>query len=297
MLDQLASGELFDRVRGLHWPARRLQRGVHHGGHRSTRIGASPEFMQYREYRPGDEAASIDWKLYGRTERLAVRQTHDDSELRTVILVDASASMAFPEPGHDKWRLAVALACGLAAVVQNDRDPVGLAVVGAAGAELLPPRARLSTVANFVRVLNGIEPAGATPLAPTLAALRAHNRIAIISDFLGDAEALREVAAELIAAGREVHVIHVVAREELEPRELGSLVVDPEAEERVRRPLDEAGLAEYQRAFGEWREALAAEWRAAGAYYQLALTDEPVDQLIRRIVTPAATAAETGTVS
>jgi len=291
MLDQLASGELFDRVRGLHWPARRLQRGAFQGSHRSTRIGPSPEFMQYREYRPGDEAALIDWKLYGRTERLAVRQTHDDSELRTVILVDASGSMAFPEPGNDKWRLAVALACGLAAVAQNDRDPVGLAVVGAAGAELLPPRARLSAVANILRVLSAIRPAGATPLAPTLAALRGHHRMAIISDFLGDAEALREVAAELIAAGREIHAIHIVAREELEPRGLGGLVVDPEAEEGVRRPLDEAGLAEYRRAFGEWREALAGAWRAAGAYYQLALTGEPADQLIRRIVTPAATAA------
>ncbi len=291
-MEFLTDGALLDAVRGLHWPARRVARGAYHGGHRSRRVGSSPEFMQYREYRPGDEASKIDWKLFGRTGRVNVRQTHDDSEMRTSIVVDASASMAFPQPSMDKWRLAVSVAVGLAAVTQNDREPVGLGVAGGAGVEVLPPRARASTTANMLRVLSGVTPAGSRPLAPVLPMLRTSWRIALITDFLGDADALLDQASELVAAGREVIAVHIVAREELVPRELGTLVVDPE-DEGIRRPLDEAGLAQYRNAFARWREELAASLRAAGVVYQLAVTGEPPDQVVRRVVTPAATAAAT----
>ena len=289
-MEFLSDGALLDAVRGLHWPARRVARGAYHGGHRSRRVGSSPEFMQYREYRPGDEASKIDWKLFGRTGRVNVRQTHDDSELRTTIVVDASASMAYPQPSMDKWRLAAAIAIGLAAVTQNDRDPVGLVVVGGDGVEVLPPRARVSTTANMLRVLSGVTPAGSRPVAPVLPMLRSSRRLALITDFLSDADALLDRASELIAVGREVFAVHIVAREELAPREVGVLVVDPE-DESIRRPLDDAGIAQYRDAFARWREDLAARWRAAGVVYHLAVTGEPPDRVVRRVVTPTATAA------
>jgi len=292
MVDHLTDGVLLDSVRGLHWPARRVTRGVIHGGHRSRRVGSSPEFMQYREYRPGDEPKKIDWKLFGRTNRVMVRQTHDDSNLRTTILVDASASMAYPKPDLDKWKMAISIAIGLTAVAIGDRDPTGLAVVGADDVHVLPPRSREGTTTDVLRMLSGVTPAGARPLAPVLSMLRASHRIAIISDFLGDADALLQRAREMVASGREVFAVHVIAREELEPRDLGTLVVDPE-EESIRRPFDEASLAEYRSAFAGWREELAASWNASGAFYQVAVTDEPADKVIRRIVTPTATTAST----
>jgi hypothetical protein len=167
-VEHLTDGALLDRVRGMHWPARRVVRGLYQGGHRSKRVGSSPEFMQYREYRPGDEAAKIDWKLFARTSRMAIRQTHDDSNLRTSILLDASASMAYPVPGHDKWKLAASIAFGLCAVTQSDRDPVGVAVVSGDGAQVLPPRARMSTTSNVLRILSKTAPGGSPELTPVL---------------------------------------------------------------------------------------------------------------------------------
>src|SRR5690606_30867819 len=181
-VQSLSDGTLLDAIRGLHWPARRATRGAAHGSHRSHRIGSSPEFMQYREYRPGDDASKIDWKLYGRTERVNVRQTRDDSELRTTILVDASASMAYPLPGLDKWTMASAIASGLAAAAVGDGDPVGLAVVGGTGVADPPPRSATNTVANVHRVIGGVDPRGSRPPAPVLAMLRTSRRVAIISD-------------------------------------------------------------------------------------------------------------------
>lgn len=174
----------------------------------------------------------------------------------------------------------------------NDRDPVGLALVTAADVDILPPRARMSTTANILRVLGDVTPAGSRPLAPVLEMLRMSNRIAIVSDFLGDADALLESAKELVASGREVFAVHIVAREELEPRDFGRLVIDPE-EETIRRPFDRAALARYRNAFASWREELAASWPAAGVFYQLAITDEPAEEVIRRVVTPSAPAAVT----
>ena len=289
-MEQLTSGALLDAVRGVHWPARRITRGSFQGGHRSRRIGSSPEFMEYRPYRQGDESSKIDWKLFGRTERVAIRLSHDDSSFRTMVLVDASASMAYPAETLAKWELAASVALGLCAVAHGDGDPVGLAVVDGEEARVLPPRTRGGTVANVLHTLMAARPSGPAPLAPVLSALRSSRRIAIVSDFLGDADALLEQARELIPSGREVFAVHIVAREELEPPMRGAVIVDPEDAE-TRRPFDAAAIAEYAQTFARWREALAAEWRAAGAVYHLAVTGEPADQVVRHVVSPVATSA------
>jgi uncharacterized protein (DUF58 family) len=289
-MEMLTSGALLDAVRGVHWPARRVTRGAYQGTHRSRRVGASPEFMQYRQYQQGDDPAKIDWKLFGRTDRVAVRLTHDDSSLRTTVLVDASSSMAYPPTTLAKWSLAAAVTLGLCAVTHGDGDPVGIAIASGSGLQLLPPRTRGGTVANVLRLLTEVTPSGSPPLAPVLASLRASRRIAIVSDFLGDTDAVIELAKELIAGGREIFAVHIVAREELSPDAAGNLVIDPE-DSAIRRPLDERSLARYQETFAEWRGALADRWRAAGGFYHLATTDDAPDQVVRLVATPVATAA------
>lgn len=284
-MERLTSGALLDAVRGVHWPARRATLGAAHGAHRSKRVGASPEFREYRPYQQGDDPARIDWKLFARTERVAIRLAHDDSSLRTAVLVDASASMAFPAATQGKWELAAAIALGLCAVAHGDNDPVGLAIAHQRGVTALPPRTRRGTVADVLRLLLETTPGGMAPLAPALSTLRLCRRIAIVSDFLGDADAVLRESRELIAEGREVFAVHVVAREELEPEATGGIVIDPEDPLR-RGTLDSAGLAAYRDAFGRWREQLAAAWRGAGAAYRLATTDDLPEDVVRRVAAP-----------
>jgi uncharacterized protein (DUF58 family) len=289
-VQQLTSGALLDAVRGAHWPARRVTRGVYQGGHRSRRVGSSPEFMQYRAYHQGDDSTRIDWKLFGRTERLAIRQTHDDARLRTTVLIDASKSMAYPDGTLAKWEFAASIALGLCAVAHGDGDPVGIVIAGGDQHRALPPRTRGGTVANVLRMLMETTPRGSLPLGPALSRLRTSWRVAIVSDFLGDADALLEHGKELVASGREIFAIHVVAREELDPNVGGSVVVDPEDVE-IQRPLGESALAEYRETFARWRERLVEDWRAAGAYYHLATADDAPARVVRHIVSPGATAA------
>lgn len=285
---ELTSGALLDAVRGVHWPTRRLTRSSLHGGHRSRRVGSSPEFMDYRPYQQGDDPARIDWKLFARTERVAIRLAHDDSSLPTTVVVDASASMAFPPSSQAKWNLAAAVALGLCAVAHGDGDPVGVAIAGS-DTTALPPRNRRGTVAQILRVLTETRAGGSVPLAPVVAALRSSRRIAILSDFLGDADDVLAQSRELIASGREVYAVHVVAAEELDP-ELAGVVIDPE-DAHVRRPLGESELADYRGAFASWREQLARRWHDAGAVYHVAITNEAPERIVRRVVTPPAPSA------
>ena len=282
---------LLDALRGTHWPARRAVRGAMPGTHHSRMRGVSPEFEEYRAYRQGDDPRRLDWRLLARSDRAFIRLSTDRAVLPTMLVIDASASMDFPRGAQSKWALARRLAVGLAAVAHADGDPVGLAIATVGGKRLLPPRTRRGVVAEIARVLDETVPAGAPPLGPTLAAARTAMRIALVTDFLGDADELLRLAREQGVAGGELHAIHVVAREELSPDRRAVMAADPE-DDALRRPLVDETRGAYDEAFAEWRSVLAAAWRAAGASYAMVVTDEPVERAVRRLTTPPALARE-----
>ncbi|HEU6453650.1 MAG TPA: DUF58 domain-containing protein [Gemmatimonadaceae bacterium] len=277
-------GPLLDALRGVAWPARRHARGAVAGTHRSPLRGISPEFTEYRSYRQGDDPRRLDWKLLARTDRASVRVTRESSTLATLIALDASASMAFPQPAFDKWEQACRVAIGLAAVALAAGDPVGFVVATASGARSTMPRARRSVLEEGARLFANIEPGGSEPLLPALRSVPAARgvRLAIISDFLGDADDLIALARERASAGGDVYAVHIVAGEELEPGDAAVLATDPEAEE-IRRPLAASTRTEYQRAFALWRGELARSWRTAGAAYTEVLTNETAARAVRRV--------------
>lgn len=275
---------LLDAVRGIRWPARSAVRGGIPGAHTSRLRGISAEFTEYRPYRQGDDPGRIDWKLFARSNRAYIRLSNDRAILPTMIVLDASASMAFPVATFAKWKLAAQLAVGLAAVARNSGDPVGMIVTRGDDPVLLPPRARRSVTHEIIRAVSETVPAGSTPLAPSLSiAAQTGGRLVVITDFLGDAAELLTVASRWVVAGREVHAIHVVAREELDPARESAMVSDPESNE-IRRPLIGDARERYLEEFTAWRETIAHDWSDAGISYTLAVPgDDTTDHLIRRI--------------
>lgn len=245
-------------------------------------LGVSAEFTEYRAYRQGDETRRIDWKLLARSNRAYIRLSNDRTIVSTMMLVDASASLAYPADSLEKWNYARQLVLGLASAAHSGGDPVGLTVVSAGDVRRLPPRTRSGAVYDIARVLDEIEPSGNMGLAPVVPTLRSAGRIAIVSDFLGDSEALLTVASHLTAAGKEVHAIHVIHSDELDPPRRATLLTDPE-DDSLRRPVTSETRREYIERFGEWREQLAREWRMAGAYYFACPTSEPAARAVRRI--------------
>src|SRR5688500_4770535 len=182
---------LLDSVRGVRWPARTAVRGGIPGAHTSRMRGTSAEFTECRPYRQGDDLGRIDWKLFARSDRAYIRLSNDRAVLPTTIVLDASASVAFPLATLDKWRLATEVGVGLAAIARSAADPVGLIVVRDDRSIHLPPRARPGVIHELIRVVQQVEPGGDEPLAASLsAAARVSARIVVVSDFLGDAEEL-----------------------------------------------------------------------------------------------------------
>lgn len=281
-------GALLDAVRGVRWPARRPVPGGAPGAHQARSRGVAPEFAEYRPYRQGDDPRRLDWKLLARSDRAFIRLAPDHAILGTTFVVDASASMAFPEATLAKWQLAKRLTIALAAIAHASADPVGVTIVAGDETVRLEPRTRSGVLAAIARTLDAVTPHGASDLTAAITSSAA--RCVVISDGLWapDAAPSRSVIAALArhrARGGESHLLHVVSRAELEPDDDAIMATDPE-DARLERPLVPETRAGYRAAFDEWRAALASRARADGLAYAEVVDDAPVEVLVRRLVAP-----------
>ncbi len=282
---------VLDAVRGIGWPALHRVSSAVPGPHISRVRGTTAEFVEHRPYRQGDEPKKIDWKLVARTDRVYIRLSQERAVLPTMLVLDASGSMAFPAPANDKWELARQLGIGLAEVARQKGDPVGMTVVHPAGTRSVAPRTRRTVLEEMMHAVD-LAPAGSELLAPAVrTAMRRCARLALITDFLGDADDLLAAGRTFVAAGGELYVIHVVAAGELDPDPKKLLLADPE-QPAFRRPMSRPARAEYLRRFAAWREELARDWRRAGAMYSMVVPGaEGIRRTIRGIINPGGAAA------
>src|SRR5512140_3045899 len=115
------------RLGTLELKARTVVEGFLSGLHRSPFKGFSVEFAEYRQYMPGDDLSTIDWRVYARSDRYYVKKFEEETNLECRVLVDTSASMAYRSRGPSKLEYAQYLAASLAYLMQHQRDAVGVA--------------------------------------------------------------------------------------------------------------------------------------------------------------------------
>lgn len=275
-----SSGRLLDAVRTLQWDAKRRIAGRRSGTHRASLRGRAPELTEYRRYRQGDDTRDLDWKLLARSDRAFVRLSEDRATFATWCVLDDSASMAFPEDTQAKWLTACDLALALVAIAQRAGDPVGIRL---AGGRRLEATTRRDLVPAVGELLSGVTPGGSPLLTPSLSEVPVTHRVVVITDLLGDADPLRVAARTVVAAGGEVHLVHVVADEE---RSLGPGLVlarDPE-DPAVERPVDAGARRAYASAIARWLDESREGWTAAGASYTLVATGDDLVSAVRRVV-------------
>lgn len=106
--------------------ARQVVEGFITGLHKSPFHGFSVEFAEHRQYNPGESTRNIDWKLFGRTDRLYVKRFEEETNLRCRILLDVSGSMYYPEGKNSKLRFSVLAAASIANLLKKQRDAFGL---------------------------------------------------------------------------------------------------------------------------------------------------------------------------
>lgn len=137
-LDALATAstpidvELLAALPSLPLRARYLVSSFLTGRHRSPIKGTAPEFAEYRSYQLGDELRRIDWRLYARSDRLAVKQFEDENQLRIWLALDLSASLRYASRPHllSKLDLARTVLAAIALLARRQQDAVGLALLG-----------------------------------------------------------------------------------------------------------------------------------------------------------------------
>ncbi|MFM9968070.1 MAG: DUF58 domain-containing protein [Burkholderiales bacterium] len=253
----LLDNDFLAQLERLSLKARRPVQGWGAGQRRSRRTGHSVEFADYRAYGSGDDMRYVDWAIYGRTDRMHVKLFVDDEDLCLHLLLDASASMDSGTPQKLRWAARLAAALGFIGLANQER--VGLGVLRGSVGETLPPTRGRSRIPPLFEMLSSLQGRGNTSLNQSLTAYAQHAKGAglavLVSDLL-DPAGYESGLQALLEHGFEVHVIHVLSEEELNPSIQGDLrLVDQESGEMLVLRMD----AETRRAYAERLQQFVAQ--------------------------------------
>lgn len=258
------------------------------GLHRSPFRGFSVEFAEHRPYQAGDELRYVDWRMLARSDRLFVKQYEEETNLRSMIVLDVSASMEWSGAERRLTKLAYAkrLVAALALVFLRQRDATGFIGFDDMVRSVVPARARrqqwwtlLSAVENLPV---GRGTAAADALKRVTSMLRRRGLVVFISDMLFDRDLALLALQFLRHRGHQVLVFHI-----MDPAEL-MLEGPPEArfEDLETGDLVTARPRELSAAYNETVRRTIAAWRLqcrrSGIAYHHVLTDTPFGYVLRR---------------
>ena len=215
----IARCELFGRT---------MKSGFISGRHRSPKKGNSVEFAEHRQYMPGDDLRTLDWKVLGRKDKLYIRQYEEETNLRTTILLDCSGSMAYAGDraaeldGHplSKFDYARYLAAGLTYMLTGQQDAVGLVTFDTKMRQYLPAKSSASQTRRILETLDEAKPGNETDPAPVIDEIAERipprGLVVVISDlFTPDVDALLKALHHFHYRKHEIIVLHTMAEEEL----------------------------------------------------------------------------------
>ena len=284
-------------VRELEALRRRLSVTVRSGatGERaSQRRGGSAEFLDHRPYAPGDDLRRVDWAAFARTGEpvLKLFRAEEDSVLR--LLIDVSASLAFGSPQKLEVARRVAAAIGYLALASGQRAQVLVArqASGQTGGRALErshtPRRGRDALPALLRDLSEPVAGGAADLVRALDQAREQSArpglLVVLSDFLDPGPVTRALT-QACAAGHQVALVQVLAREEIEPNYDGDFAfVDAESNAEVELSMDAAAVDAYVTRLAGLIEELRSWSRKHRASYVRISNDEALEGAVRRFV-------------
>ncbi len=221
--DRYLDPEVLARAARLELRARMVVEGFVSGLHRSPYHGYSVEFAAHREYAPGDDTRHIDWRLFGRGDRLYIKQYEEETNLRAHVVLDCSGSMLYPEnppPGRlDKQDYARTLAAAVLWLLIHQGDACGLVLFDESILRHVPPTARRDQLAPMLERIAAQPSGGRTDMRRLFAELpdlvSRRGLVVLISDLLADVDIVAAGLHRLRHAGHDVLVLHVMDADEL----------------------------------------------------------------------------------
>src|SRR5689334_12842825 len=140
---------LVERLNHLQLSVRSVVEGSTIGSHKSPVKGASIEFRQHRAYVAGDEPRRLDWRVLARTDRPYVREYHEETNLRCVLMLDRSGSMSY----GNKFNNAAKVVASIGYLMLHQGESVGLATIGNGIDQWLAPHAGKGQISRLIGTL------------------------------------------------------------------------------------------------------------------------------------------------
>ncbi|MCA9076152.1 MAG: DUF58 domain-containing protein [Planctomycetaceae bacterium] len=265
---------------GLDVVAKLIVEGYMVGQHKSPFKGSSVEFVEHRQYYPGDEIRHIDWRAYGKTGKYYIKEFEEETNLRSYLLVDGSGSMAYGQSTLTKFDYARQLAAALGYLLISQRDAVGLMTFDTKVREQIDPAAREMNFQRITQSLSNWQPGEETSLSTVFAEMipliKRRSLVILISDFFDELAPLTEALKQFQHARHEVILFQIVTPEEEDfpfthptqfrslERDAHRLLVDPH---RLRQT--------YLQQYRDFTDQLARICGNAGVDYLKLTTAEP----------------------
>ena len=272
------------RLGTLELKARTIVEGFLSGLHRSPFKGFSVEFAEYRQYMPGDDLSTIDWKVYARSDRHYVKKFEEETNLDCHVMVDISGSMAYGSRGMTKHEYALCLAASLGYLMNRQRDAVGLTAFDEQIVTMLPASSRPGHLRAFLLTLDrlrlGKETNVSKPLHQLADSLTKRGMVVLISDLLDDPERVIRGLKHFQFRGTDVIVFQILDPDELEfPFERATRFEDLETAEEV-MAVPAVVREHYLKAMGGLIERYKRELGGCGIDYHLLSTAEPLEMAL-----------------
>ena len=190
------------------------------GQHRSPYHGFSVEFAEHRSYEPGDEVKHIDWKLYGKTNRLYVKRFEEETNLRAHLILDTSKSMTYASGKVTKLDYGSYLLAALSYLMISQQDAAGVVLFDEKIRSFIPPKSTPSHLNTLLNTLDVKKPGNDTKIETVLHEMadRINKRglVIIISDLLDDPKSILNGLKHFRHKKQEVILFHILDRNELE---------------------------------------------------------------------------------
>ncbi len=286
----MAELEKFDeaflkKLEYLYIISRKIAAGAQRAERKKRIVGSGLEFADFRSYSPGDDLRNIDWKIFGRTEKLFLKLFEEEEDLYIYFLVDSSRSMSLGTPS--KWNYARQLAAALAYIGLSNFDRISIIPFSSGLDGRLPPSRGKAQIFKVFEFLNGLDSGNQTSLQDAFKTFVSQNKrrgiAVVISDFYDPAGF--EEGLNLLRYHRfEPLVIQTIDERELDPKILGDLqLVDCETGMVTDITVTPGLKKEYIKAFEKMCSNIEDYCVKRQILYFKAPIQTPFDELILRI--------------
>jgi uncharacterized protein (DUF58 family) len=288
------------RVARLELRAKMVVEGIITGMHRSPYHGQSVEFREHRAYVAGDDPRHIDWKVFGRADRIVLKRYEEETNLRGHILLDCSESMRYSGasasggPLLGKYEYAGTLAASIAYLLQRQHDGAGIILFDSEVRERVPVSTHPATLLRIGEAMDRTAPAGKTGLGKVLGGLAEslprRGLVTLISDLFAPLDEIAQGLQAFAIRRHDLIVFHVLDETELSFPFEGNILFHglegyPEviAEPRTLRDA-------YLEALRKYLDDVEKTCATLGIHYLRTHTGEPLDAAIVAVIAARARA-------